>query len=121
MLVVDAGCNFSALSTLIMGLETMVSLNAPYSRRSGVHSRFVGDELARSRPHMVEQWGCLFEGRAGAKARAVFATEEHAKQFAERHAQVTATGMPLKWNDANDRLVLTTPIGCYRIVQIDED
>jgi hypothetical protein len=57
------------------------------------------------------QWICLFEGRAGAKARAVFATEEQAKQFAEQHAQVTATGMPLKWNDTNDPMVLTTPLG----------
>ena len=46
-----------------------------------------------------EQWICLFEGRAGAKARAVFATEHQAKQYAERHAQVAAAGIPLKWNE----------------------
>jgi hypothetical protein len=72
-------------------------------------------------PRVPEQWICLFEGRAGARARAVFATEEQAKQFAERHAQLTATGMPLKWNDTNDPMELTTPVGEYRIVRTDED
>lgn len=66
---------------------------------------------------MAEQWTCLFEGRTGAKARAVFATLEQAKQFAERHAhEVSALGMPLKWNDT-DPLVLTTPLGTYRILR----
>jgi hypothetical protein len=67
-----------------------------------------------------EQWICLFEGRAGAKARAVFATEDHAKQVAERHAQVAAAGMPLKRHDTNDTMVLSTPVGDYRIVRTDE-
>jgi hypothetical protein len=65
-------------------------------------------------PRVPEQWICLFEGRAGARARAVFATEEQARQFAEQHAQITATGMPLKWNDNVDPMVLTTPLGDYR-------
>ena len=52
----------------------------------------------------------------------MFATEDEAKQFAEQHAQITtATGMPLKWNDTNDPMVLTTPLGEYRIVRTDED
>jgi hypothetical protein len=68
-----------------------------------------------------EQWICLFEGRAGAKAHAVFATEEQAKQFAERHAQVGAAGMPLNWNDTVDPMVLTTPVREYRITRTDED
>ena len=51
----------------------------------------------------------------------MFATEEQAKQFAEQHAQVTATGMPLKWNDTTDPMVLTTPLGDYRITRTDED
>jgi hypothetical protein len=25
--------------------------------------------------------------------------------------RLTATGMPLKWNDTNDPMVLTTPLG----------
>jgi len=50
----------------------------------------------------------------------VSATEEQAKQFAERHAQVTATGMPLKWNDTIDPMVLTTSVGEYRIPRTDE-
>ncbi len=56
----------------------------------------MGLELAFGRPQVAEHWICFFDGRAGAQARAVFATEELAKQFAERHAEVTATGMPLK-------------------------
>jgi hypothetical protein len=67
---------------------------------------------------VAEQWTCLFEGRTGAKARAVFATVEQAKQFAERHAhEVSASGMPLKWNDTNDPMLLTTPLGTYRILR----
>ena len=62
----------------------------------------------------------LVEGRAGAKAHAVFATEEQAKQFAERHAKEGAAGMPLKWNDSIDPIVLTTPVGEYRITRTDE-
>ena len=40
----------------------------------------------------------------------MFATEDQAKQFAEQHAQVAATGIPLKWTDTNDPMVLTTPV-----------
>lgn len=63
----------------------------------------------------------MFEGRAGAKARAVFATEKQARLFAEQHALVTVTGMPLKWNDTADPMVLTTPVGDYRIARTEED
>jgi hypothetical protein len=70
---------------------------------------------------VAEHWICLFEGRAGARARAVFGTKEQAKQFAERHAQMTATGMSLKWNDTSDQVELATLLGDYRIVRIDED
>jgi hypothetical protein len=70
---------------------------------------------------VAEQWICLFEARTGAKARAVFATEEQARQFAERHARVSATGVPLKWEDTNDPHVLTTPVGTYSIIRIGED
>jgi hypothetical protein len=55
------------------------------------------------RTRMADQWICLFLARSGMKARAVFATEEQAKQFAEQHAQVSAPGMPLKWNDSPSR------------------
>jgi hypothetical protein len=68
-----------------------------------------------------EEWICFFESRAGAKAHAVFATEEQAKQFAERHAQVAASGMPLKWSDTNELVVLTTPGGNYWIVSTDKE
>jgi hypothetical protein len=78
-----------------------------------------GPEVALQR-RVPEQWICLFEGRAGAKARAVFATEDQAKQFAERHAQVAAAGIPLKWNDNVDGMVLTTPVGEYRVTWTEE-
>jgi len=67
-----------------------------------------------------EQWACVFDGRAGARARAVFPSEEQAKQFAERHALLTATGIPLKWSDSVDPTVLVTPVGDYRIALTDE-
>jgi len=63
----------------------------------------------------------LFEGRAGAKARAVFATEEQAKQFAERHTRRADLCMPLEWNDTVDAIVLTTPVGEYRITRTDDN
>lgn len=72
------------------------------------------------RPRVAQQWICMFEGRAGAKARAVFPTEEQARQFAERHAQVMPS-MPLKWNDTNGPTVLTTPYGDYRITSTEEE
>jgi hypothetical protein len=46
---------------------------------------------------MAEQWMCVFDGRAGARARAVFVSREEARQVAERHAQVLDAGrMSLK-------------------------
>jgi hypothetical protein len=70
---------------------------------------------------MSTKWICSFDGRAGAKAHAVFMTEEQARLFAARHAQLTATGMPLTWIDTNDPNVLSTPFGVYRIVRIDSE
>lgn len=67
--------------------------------------------------YAMEQWTCVFLSRAGAQAHAVFDSEERAKQFAERHAQAAATGVPLKWNDTNEATLLTTPVGNYWIVR----
>ena len=65
---------------------------------------------------MADGWVCVFDGRAGGHARAVFATSEAAQQFAERHARaVTSGGLPLKWEDAGVALVLTTVLGVYRV------
>ncbi len=50
----------------------------------------------------------------------MFATEDQAKQYAERHAQVAAAGIPLKWNDNVDGMVLTTPVGEYRVTWTEE-
>ena len=69
---------------------------------------------------MTEQWMCLFDGRAGARARAVFTSEEQARQFAAQHAELmTVTGVPLKWDDTNDLTMLTTPAGNYRIMRMN--
>lgn len=50
----------------------------------------------------------------------MFPSQEQAKQFAERHARLTASGMPLKWIDSVDPLVLATPAGDYRIALTDD-
>ena len=68
---------------------------------------------------VAEHWVCLFEGRTGAKAKAVFASEEEAKEFVVRHVRLTSPGMPLKWQDTAEPM-LTTPIATYRIVCTDE-
>jgi hypothetical protein len=68
----------------------------------------------------MQHWVCIFDGRAGAHARAMFDTKDQARQFAERHAEaITPSGMPLKWEDAREVEVLTTPLGDYLIVPID--
>jgi len=65
---------------------------------------------------MPEHWGCVFDGRAGGHARAVFATSDAAQQFAERHARAVAPGgLPLKWEDTGASLVLTTALGVYLV------
>jgi hypothetical protein len=48
--------------------------------------RHEAGRFAVGRTRMADQWICLFLARSGMKARAVFATEEQAKQFAEQHA-----------------------------------
>ena len=51
----------------------------------------------------------------------MFATEEQAKQFAERHTRRADLCMPLEWNDTVDAIVLTTPVGEYRITRTDDN
>jgi hypothetical protein len=71
---------------------------------------------------VAEHWACVFEGRTGAHARAVFETKEQARQFAERHAQATTpTGMPLKWEDTNESTVLRMQFGDYVVAPIGND
>ena len=71
---------------------------------------------------MAEHWVCLFDGRAGARAQAMFPSKDEARQFAERHARALGTiGVPLRWNDLDDPTVLTTPAGTYRLVRMNED
>jgi hypothetical protein len=71
---------------------------------------------------MAEQWVCVFDGRPGARARAVFVSKEQARQFAERHAQAVApSGMPLNWEDTNETTVLTTQLGDYLVAPVGED
>ena len=68
---------------------------------------------------LAEQWVCSYSGRAGAKASAVFATQEEAKAFVERHAQLTSARAPLEWNDNGDSTTVTTPTAVYRIARAD--
>jgi hypothetical protein len=70
---------------------------------------------------MTEGWICVFKGRAGAKAQASFASEEQAREFAERHARTMVTAIPLRWSDNDNEKVLTTIFGDYRIVRTNAD
>lgn len=71
---------------------------------------------------MAEQWVCVFDGRAGARARAVFVSKEQARQFAERHARaVTPSSMPLKWEATNETTAVTTQVGDYLVGPVGED
>ena len=74
------------------------------------------------RMRMAEEWVCVFDGLAGAHARAVFETKEEARRFAEQHARaMTSSGMPLKWEDVSDSAVLTTRLGDYLVARISGD
>ena len=65
---------------------------------------------------MAERWVCVFDGRAGGRARAVFGTSDEAREFAERHARAMAPGgLPLKWEDSSEAMVLTTALGVYLV------
>jgi hypothetical protein len=63
----------------------------------------------------------VFEGCAGARARASFLSEEQAREFAERHALTMLTAIPLKWSDNDNERVLATIFGDYRIVRTNAD
>jgi hypothetical protein len=74
--------------------------------------------VPEARPVADEQWACFFNGRAGARAQAVFGSKEEARQFANRHARYTTPReTPLKWEDTNK---LTTQLGDYMIVPLGD-
>ena len=51
----------------------------------------------------------------------MFGTKEEARQFADRHARFTTPReMPLKWEDTNQSTTLTTQLGDYVIMPIDD-
>lgn len=59
-------------------------------------------------------WVCTFETRAGAKARASFASAEAAMDCAERHT--APQGVAFEWrDDPTGGRVLETPVGFYRV------
>jgi hypothetical protein len=63
----------------------------------------------------------VFQGRSGGRARALFATKDQARQFAERHALAFApAGTEFNWDETVDSSVLTTQLGEYRITRIAE-
>ena len=66
---------------------------------------------------MAEHWVCVFEGRAGGQARAVFETSEQARGFAERHARSSIPpDAPFTWDDVSESAaVLMTQLGIYRV------
>jgi len=66
-----------------------------------------------------DEWICIFDGRAGARARAVFDTRDRAIRFAEQHARaLTPAGLPLKWEDAKTSAVSTTQLGDYLVISL---
>jgi hypothetical protein len=61
-----------------------------------------------------EQWSCAFEARSGGRASATFDSREQAREFASRHAQITASDG--EWTaEAGGVWLLRTPTGMYRI------
>jgi hypothetical protein len=64
---------------------------------------------------VAEEWICVFNGRAGGHARAVFESKDHATRFAEQHARAVGPGMPLKWEDSNEATLLLTQLGDYLV------
>jgi hypothetical protein len=70
----------------------------------------------------VAPWTCTYHGLAGARAHALFDTKDLAKEFAERHARTVAPhGTPVKWEDASNSTVLTTQLGDYLVMAIDQN
>jgi hypothetical protein len=68
---------------------------------------------------LSDEWMCVFDGRAGGRARAVFDTRDQAMQFAEQHARgVAPAGVPLKWEDMNTGTISTTQLGAYRVAPL---
>jgi hypothetical protein len=66
----------------------------------------------------ADAWICVFDPRAGSRARAVFETRDRAMRFAEHHANaVTPGGAPLKWEDAESAAVSTTALGEYLVAR----
>lgn len=64
---------------------------------------------------------CLFEGRAGSLAHAMFASKQQAMRFAERHAQTMGPAIvPIEWHDAIDETGFDLPVGKYRIVRVED-
>jgi hypothetical protein len=70
---------------------------------------------------LARHWACVFQSRSGGRARALFATKNQAKQFAERHALAFAPADPKPtWAETVDASVLTTQVGEYVVTHIDE-
>jgi hypothetical protein len=70
----------------------------------------------------ARRWVCVFNGRSGGHARALFATRNQARQFAERHAlSFVPADSKLNWVDSSaESSVLTTQVGNYLVARIDE-
>jgi hypothetical protein len=69
---------------------------------------------------LAKPWVCVFRSLSGGHARALFATKEEAKQFAEQHARAFPTSIPLTWEDSDDSSVLILQVGHYLIAPVSE-
>jgi hypothetical protein len=70
---------------------------------------------------LAKRWACVFESRSGGRARALFATQDQARHFAEQHALAfSPAGTKFNWAEAGDSSVLTTQVGKYVVARIAE-
>jgi hypothetical protein len=69
---------------------------------------------------LAKPWTCVFQSRSGGRARALFATRQQARHFAQRHALTFApAGTEFNWVETDDSSVLTIQVGDYVITRSD--
>lgn len=75
-----------------------------------------GDEVTQI---VDERWVCAYESRSGGRARAIFASHEQARDFAERHARLSCMiASPIKWTEVDGSWVLRTENAEYVIIPL---
>jgi hypothetical protein len=66
-----------------------------------------------------QPWVCVFLSRTSGRAEALFATEDQAQHFAERHARAfTSSRTSFRWVHTGTSSLLTIDIGEYLVTRI---